>query len=148
MKPICTFPLLAALLFTAGCTKESSTAEPAPGAPKAGGDGQQHGAMADLGFTQIGEFPVKAKRSKIEPGVEVEIDLEFPAGKALPPIVRGWIGTQDGVGSVKATFGAEGERGMHAHLDVPKPLPAGSKLWVEIEPAGAAKVAGAFNLDG
>jgi hypothetical protein len=46
---------------------------------------------------------------------------------------------------LKAKLAKEGEDGMHGHLEVPKPLPDGSKFWFEVEGAtGIAKASIAF----
>jgi hypothetical protein len=46
---------------------------------------------------------------------------------------------------LKAKLAKEGEDGMHGHLEVPKPLPDGSKLWFEADgAAGTSKASIAF----
>jgi hypothetical protein len=99
------------------------------------GEEHEHGGTAALGEVKVGTYTVKVAAGAIEAGKEAEIDLTFADGVALPSTVRGWIGIESGVGSMKTKFGKEGAAGMHAHLEVPKPLPAGGMLWLEIEGA-------------
>ena len=140
-------PCVAALAFVAACTQDPpKDPGPKPGGPPPADTGH-HGEQLDLGQAELGAFPVTAKRGKqLQPGAELDVDLEFPAGTALPPVVRAWVGVQDATGSMRTKLGKEGDRVMHGHLEVPKPLPAGSRLWVEIEPAAGAKVTGSFDL--
>lgn len=130
--------LFSAFVFAA-CSHEDSHSHPAGDgqdhpAGHAGEEGHAHAATA-LGEVKVGTYTVKVEAAAIESGKEAEIDLTFGDGVALPGTVRGWIGIESGVGSMKAKFGKEGATGMHSHVEVPKPLPAGSMLWLEIEGA-------------
>ena len=63
--------------------------------------------------------------------------------------VRFWIGTEDAKGSVKAKADIENPaepNRWHTHAEIPNPLPAGCKLWVEIETDTGEKVVGSFDL--
>jgi hypothetical protein len=63
--------------------------------------------------------------------------------------VRFWIGSQDAKGSIKAKADIEDPKQTnhwHTHAEIPEPMPAGAKLWVEIETEGGEKTAGNFDL--
>ena len=131
--------LFSALVF-AGCHHDDPQAHPAGAgqdhpAGHAGEEGHAHGGETALGEVKVGTYAIKVTAGAIEPGKEAEVDLTFADGVALPGTARGWIGIESGVGSMKVKFGKESATVLHAHVEVPKPLPAGSMLWVEIEAA-------------
>jgi acetamidase/formamidase len=127
-----------------GSEQPAPTPTPAQPAAAASGMGDhKHEIEQPLGKMKVGEHEVAVMLlSKIEPGKQVDVDLEFPAGAKLPAVVRGWIGVESGEGSRKAKFHTEGATGMHGHCDVPKTIPAGSKVWVEVEVDGKTTTAG------
>lgn len=90
---------------------------------------------------------MKASRDGgVAAGGEVPVDLWVAAGTgAKVGAVRAWIGAQDAKGSLKAKMELEKDN-YHNHIEVPKPLPSGSKLWVEIEDDKGAKAVGSFDL--
>lgn len=47
---------------------------------------------------------------------------------------------------MKAKAELEHTTNWHTHAEVPNPLPAGAKLWVEIEAEGGAKYVVSFDL--
>lgn len=113
-----------------------------------------HGAAIELGSGTIGPFGVQAMRDEgaVEAGKEAAVDvIVTPAaeGGAKVAAVRFWIGTEDAAGSVKARAeienAAEPNR-WHTHAEIPSPLPAGSRLWVEIEDDKGALHTGSFDL--
>jgi len=113
-----------------------------------GGQSGHGGEVVELGSTKLGEFNVRASRDKVEfkPGGDAPIDvwIDGGVGKSVTA-VRFWIGTQDAKGSIKAK--AEIEDGKwHTHTEIPSPMPAGSKLWVEVEESGGKKTLGSFDL--
>lgn len=130
--------LLPALLV-ASCGQDPPAApnthgSPPPKAGATGGDGHDHANMVELGTVALGDWQVQVKRGqKIEPGREAEVDLQFAGDKALPGILRAWIGGEDAKGSRKAKADAEGARGMHIHVMVPTPLAEESQLWLEVD---------------
>jgi hypothetical protein len=117
-------------------------------APPAAGHG---GPVIELGTTAIGPFTVRASRDEgeIKPGGDAPIDVWLTGGDiAKVTAVRFWIGTESGVGSVKAKADIEvpsEPNHWHTHTEVPSPMPAGSRLWVEIE-VGGQKQVGSFDL--
>lgn len=113
-----------------------------------------HGAAIDLGTATVGPFGVQASRDEgaFEAGQEAAIDVTVtPAAEGGPKVgaVRFWIGTEDAAGSLKARAEienpAEPSR-WHTHAEIPSPLPAGSRLWVEIEDDKGATHVGSFDL--
>ena len=147
MKMHCSFLLSCLALF--GCSREASPpqSDPARVEPDRPAGGE-HGSRAriDIGEAKIGGLVVRAfQGGKVAPGKEAEFDLELAGGTNPPVAVRGWIGAESGKGSMKARFDKDGGQHMHGHVDVPDPLPADARLWVEVETkAGAAK--GSFQL--
>ena len=135
-------PVLTVLaLALVGCTKEAApTTAPTRQTPAPGGKADHHvGAeRTELGKAEVGGHQVTVFQvTPIVLGEEGDFDLDFDGTKALPAAVRGWIGVESGVGSVKARFGKETDHRMHGHPEVPRPLPAGAMFWLEIEEAGA-----------
>jgi len=112
------------------------------------------GAVIQLGESTIGSFNVKATRDEgqIVPGKDAPIDVTVTpaAGSAVKVTgVRFWIGTEDAKGSAKAKAEIEDPRNpdrWHTHAEIPGVIPAGSKIWVEIEDDTGGKTAGSFDL--
>ena len=113
------------------------------------GGHDDHGPTTELGSVAIGPFSVKASRDGgVTAGGEVPVDLWITpgaGGSAKVTAVRAWIGAQDGKGSLKAKLELEKDN-YHSHVETPKPLPAGSKLWIEIEDDKGGKSVGSFDL--
>jgi hypothetical protein len=156
MRHVTLAVVVVASCLVAACS-EKKPASPAPAAPvpasprHAPGHG---GAVIALGAGTIGGFSVVATRDQgpIVAGKDAPIDVTVtPAdgGGARPTAVRFWIGVEDGAGSVKARAEIENPaepNRWHTHAEIPSPLPAGSKLWVEIEDQSGAKATGSFDL--
>jgi ABC-type Zn2+ transport system substrate-binding protein/surface adhesin len=110
-----------------------------------------HGAHDHGPTTQLGEqtaegFTIKAARSgEIKPGEHAAIDTWITGGTAKVSTVRVWVGSQDAKGSMKAKADLLKDK-WHADAEVPNPVPAGGKLWVEIETDKAQKVVVGFDL--
>ena len=153
--------LLFAIAMLVGCEKKAetpsgskttespkpTTAKPEAPAPAA----SHHGAIIELGNATIGTFSVRASRDQgeIKPGGDAPIDVWVTASSVKVVAVRFWIGTQDAKGSIKAKADIEDPKEpnhWHTHAEVPNPMPAESKLWVEIEAEGGTKTAGSFDL--
>jgi hypothetical protein len=103
----------------------------------------EHTERIALGDVKVGDLTISVFQviPRIEAGKEGDFDLDFPAGKPLPGIVRGWIGAESGQGSMKAKFEKETATRMHGHPEAPQPIPAGSMLWLEVETAGGTSKA-------
>jgi hypothetical protein len=134
-------PLCALFLFGA-CTKHDSTAAPGGTKPTAASGGEEHGTPHPLGSLTIGAHTFALTQfGDITPGKEGAIELAFPADKPVPSTVRVWVGIETAEGSVRQRCGKEGEHGLHGHVEVPKALPTGSKIWIEIEENGKTQSA-------
>jgi hypothetical protein len=97
-----------------------------------------HGTPHPLGTVTIGAHTFAVtQEGEVVADHEAAFDLEFPAGKELPGTVRAWIGIESGQGSRKGLLAKETERIVHGHVEVPKVIPEGSKVWIEIEANGA-----------
>lgn len=117
-----------------------------PGDGHAHGDGHDHGPVTQLGEQTVGGYAVKASRDGgITPGSDAPIDVWVTGGAARISAVRFWIGTQDAKGSVKAKAELEKDN-WHSHVEIPKPMPQGGKLWVEIETDKGEKHVAGFDL--
>jgi hypothetical protein len=65
-------------------------------------------------------------------GKEIEIKL-VPKGAALPKgTIRGWVGIESAKGSTKGHAHKEDD-GVCVHAEVPDPLPADSKIWIQLD---------------
>ncbi|MGD9692938.1 MAG: hypothetical protein AB7G17_04920 [Phycisphaerales bacterium] len=146
------------LLALTACEKQPSASTPANTAPAAEQPAAapgHSGAVIQLGTSTVGPFNVHATRDQgdIIAGKDVPIDLTItPTAGAAAKVtaVRFWIGTHDAKGSVKAKAAienpAEPDR-WHTHAEVPNPIPAGAKLWVEIEHDKGETSTGSFELN-
>ncbi len=104
-----------------------------------------HGAVIELGETEAGGFKIRASRDgDVKAGGEAPIDVWVNGGKG-GNAVRFWIGSEDAKGSIKAKAEVEVDH-WHTHVEAPDPMPAGTKLWVEIEGDGGAKTVVGFDL--
>lgn len=156
-RPVVLASAIAAAFAFASCEKKPP-AQPAP-TPTTGTqtkgdghdhdhDGHDHTTEIALGTQAIGGYQVAVTLAgKAEAGKEAHVEITLTDGTGKPAAVRAWIGAQDGAGSVKSRADAEGD-GYHAHADAPDPLPAGSRLWVEVEDAQGKTAAGGFDLKG
>lgn len=118
----------------------------AGGADAGHGDDHDHGATTQLGEQSAGGFTIKASRAgDVVAGKEAVIDAWVTGGAAKVAAVRFWIGTEDAKGSVKAKAELEKDN-WHTHAEIPSPMPAGSKLWVEVETDKGERTVVGFEL--
>lgn len=158
---------LAAVTSLTGCEEKKPAATPTAPA-KADDHAHDHNARGDhaapkpghggaviaLGEQTIGTFTTKATRDEgqIVAGKDAPIDVTIiPAAGATTKAVavRFWIGTQDAKGSVKAKAEIEDPKDpnrWHVHAEIPNPMPASSKLWVEIEDEKGGTTVGSYDL--
>jgi len=169
---IATFALapIAALCTLSGCEEKKPAATGSPSGISTTKDDHAHtpdgshtgdksepghgGAVIALGEQTIGSFTAKATRDdgQIVAGKDAPIDVTVtPAAGSAAKVtgVRFWIGTEDAKGSAKAKAEVEDPKDpdrWHTHAEIPGIIPAGSKLWVEIEDDKGGKVVGSFDL--
>jgi len=142
MRPRTWLLLSLCLVFPCACREERAPATPASKPAEAS---HVHTQRTDLGEVTIGAHVLHVFQVvKLVPGQEGDFDLDFAPGKPLPTTVRAWIGIESGVGSRKVRFEKETEARMHGHPEVPNPVPAGSKLWLDVEGVGKAAVTISF----
>lgn len=110
--------------------------------------GHDHGPVAALGEATVGAAKLTAKiGGVVKPGAEVHLELILAPAAPAPAAVRAWIGTENARGSVKAKAGGDAAKGVYdAHIDVPAPLPADSKLWVAVEASDGTVLKASFAL--
>ncbi len=65
----------------------------------------------------------------LTPGSELHVEGSIDVGEKAP-VLRMWVGTETGVGSMKARGDVHGGH-FHVHVVVPDEVPAGSALWIE-----------------
>ena len=159
-------PILAfGLIALGGCEKEptatSTNAPPTKANTHTHDDGTvhtdapaatgHHGKPIELGTATAGAFSLRAARDEgaIKAGGDAPIDVWVTGGTAKVVGVRFWIGTEDARGSMKAKaeieFPAEPNH-WHTHAEIPDPIPAGSKLWVEVEDDKGGRSLASFDL--
>ncbi len=139
------------LSFISGCEKqpEAATATKPAGTPAADThDDHDHGEEVNLGTQESGGFTLAVKHDgPITEGSEVPIDLtitKMPAGTTVNA-VRFWIGNATAQGSMKAMAALEDDE-YHAHVEVPRPLAADARIWVEVEASTGPAVVVSFEL--
>lgn len=162
--------MITSILVLAGCEQKpatppsgggSSTKPPAakpeetkPNAESSKPAAGHGGEIIELGTTKIGDLTVRASRDQgeVKAGGDAPIDVWVTTADGKPATVKAvrfWIGTEDAKGSIKAKAEIEvpaETNHWHTHAEVPSPLPAGAKLWVEIETSDGTKSTGAFDL--
>lgn len=131
-----------------GSTDRSTTATPAsPDVASTQPAASSEHNRLPIGEATVGEMKLVATMDvpvKATGGGECAFDVVITGGK--PKSVRFWIGTEDAKGSVKAKAEEETTENWHSHAEVPNPLPAGSKFWVEVEPPTGEKFVRSFEL--
>jgi hypothetical protein len=138
-------------LLSAGCKDDDrSKSSTGAGAPTATAPASVEHADAGHARLPIGETThgnlklVATMDAPVKPGGESAFDVVITGGK--PKAVRFWVGTETGEGSVKAKAEEETPDNWHTHAEVPDPLPAGSKFWVEVEPPTGESFKASFDL--
>ena len=112
----------------------------------AGAADHDHGAASSGGQVTLEGITIAvAVHGAITPGAEAHLDLVLSPATAAPKALRVWIGPEQGRGVSKTRVGGRGPA-RHAHVDVPKPLPAGAQLWIELEPAAGSATRAALPL--
>jgi hypothetical protein len=143
--------VLGVTCLSSSCGKEAKPASGSGGtATRSDAPSHHSGKVIELGSSKIGPWSVRASRDEapIKAGGDAPIDV-WVDGTPKVAAVRFWIGTEDAKGSVKARAQIEfpdQPNHWHTHAEVPSPLPAGSRVWVEIEDERGAKSTGSFEL--
>lgn len=101
-------------------------------------DDHGHGPKQSLGLATVGDVQFDlAYAGALTPGSEVHLEMSAKPESASFTTIRVWIGLENGRGSEKARAEAEAGHAGHwsAHVAVPKPLPEGSRLWIQTQVA-------------
>ena len=145
------FAVLAAALV--GCNDEStpsgaaSNTQSPPSTQPTTSHGSAEHARLPIGQQTVGTLTLVATMDapvNAAGGGEGAFDVVIKPTK--PKAVRFWVGTESGEGSVKAKAEEETPDNWHTHAEVPDPLPAGSKFWVEVEPPTGDTFTRSFDL--
>jgi hypothetical protein len=169
MKTLTSLSLtLIALAALAGCDKSTPDAEPAESAvetpaaePEAANEAPVVATETPMAATEDeaeGQFSEGGDQTKLAPIAldpftvdslhigelsKGHFNLYIKGGE--PAIVRAWIGDEAATNVFIAK--AEFEVDHHcAHIEVPSPLPADAKLWVEIETADGTSLKGSTEV--
>lgn len=136
---------LAVALAGAGCKDEHGhshgTTAPAAAAtqPSSTQPAGDHPNRVHLGSQAVRGLQFRATQDEpVKPGGEGAFDLLITGGK--PKAVRFWVGVESAEGSVKAAAEEETPDNWHTHVEIPNPLPPGSKFWAEVEPRSATSL--------
>jgi hypothetical protein len=156
MKTFLVLLSAAAVAFAPACKESHDHPHPHADAPKgapAPSDAGGHGKPLPLGTATAGPFQLVATRDDVpfKAGGEAPIDVRITTTDAAQKVsaVRFWIGAADAKGSVKAKADVEDPKEpdrFHTHVEIPDPLPAGARLYVEIETSAGAKHVGSVGL--
>lgn len=105
-----------------------------------------HGKAADLGKADVdGTSVAVTQYGHVHAGEEAVVDVTVSGGDHKPSAVRVWVGVESAQGSIKSLLSIENGK-YHGHCDAPDPLPAGSKIWVELEAEDGHKHAASFDF--
>jgi hypothetical protein len=135
--------ILLALLIVAGC---GATPEPEPGqvgAPAAASESGTDNAipMSNLASLKIGPYDVQPMyEEKLEDG---HFNIKIAGGDVAA--VREWVGPEDASGVVVVKTEIENDY-HHGHVEMPNPIPAEARLWIEIETPTGERLKGSVPL--
>ena len=131
---------LTTMLGLATCPWLPAIAAPVGTAPADKPKEEEHkGEKRDLGKQRIGDYTVQVTQvGDVKPGEEAIFILAVSGGAAKPKAIRGWVGVESGERSIRSKAEDE-EKEYHLHHPVSKPLPANSKLWIEVESSTGKK---------
>ena len=129
--------------------KAAPATQPGAAGQAATGKSDDHVNQTVLGETEARGMKFKALQdAPARPGGEGAFDLVitgYPAG-GKPKAVRFWVGTESGAESAKAKAEEEKPDNWHVHVELPDPLPPGSKFWAEVEPPAGEKFKVSFDF--
>src|SRR5688572_32355246 len=146
MKTLTFASCLAVAVISAGCKDDDKPRSAGAGSSGAAPATQtaEH-ARLPIGESTHGDLKLVATMdAPVKPGGEGAFDVVITGGK--PKAVRFWVGTESAEGSVKAKADEETTDNWHTHAELPKPLPPGSKFWVEVEPPTGETFRASFDV--
>lgn len=134
--------LVATVILVAGCgarpePESAAPAEPAAAAPAA----TDEIPMTNLAPVKIGPYDVQPMyEEKLEDG---HFNLRITGGEVAA--VREWVGPEDASGVVVVKTEIEKDY-HHGHVEMPNPIPADARLWIEIETPSGERLKGSTAL--
>lgn len=143
--PMSLRPLLALALVA--CVTALPAADPHAGHDHS--HGHSHGPLTPIGKAVMGTYSVTVEAAgNPAPGKEWHLEILLDPAQPAPKAVRVWVGQQNARGSVKSKAAPKmGPKGAYsAHVDVPAPLPAGSQVWIALEPNAGEATQGSLAL--
>jgi hypothetical protein len=150
MKPTLIIPTIFLSSMLIGCGKEGhghSHDGDDHGHPHGAGDAESHDKKVPLGTFKAGELEIKAAQGHgmVAAGKEGHLVINLPYKDKGATVIRAWIGTKDRTASAvgKGSY-TEKTDSYDIHAVAPKPLPADSKWWVEIEKPDGTKLIGSI----
>ena len=116
------------LLFMVAFSGCGASPEVVPEATETPGAPPVQVSMTSLAATQIGPFEVQVMfEETIEDG---HFNIRITGGEVAA--VREWVGPEDASGVVVVKTEIENDY-HHGHVEMPSPVPADARLWIEIE---------------
>lgn len=139
--------VLAALVSLGGCRPATPPATPETNAeplPAASAEGESFAASGDQTHLEpILLAPYTVKALHIGEVTKGHFNLYVEGGEIAA--IRAWVGDESATQVVVTK--AEFEVDHHcAHIEVPQPIPATAKLWVEIETSEAIRLKGSTEI--
>lgn len=113
------------------------------------GDGHDHdhahGEPHPLGSAKAGDVTIEATQLGDLDEADQAFELALAEGSPQPKALRLWVGTETAEGSIKALAPSTAGK-QEIHVEMPKPLPADAKLWVEAEQENGTSAVASFDL--
>lgn len=136
--------LLVAGLLAAGCGSKSESTDPANTAPTTAGV-----AVTNYEIPMTTLQPVKIGPYEVVPMYEEELsdghfNLKITGGEVVA--VREWVGPEDASGVAIVKTEIENDY-HHGHVEMPDPIPADARLWIEIETPSGERLKGSTPLN-
>ncbi|MBI2421448.1 MAG: hypothetical protein HYV27_01375 [Candidatus Hydrogenedentes bacterium] len=134
--------LLTAAACLAGCGGQTATAPEAPAAAEVAAAPQAI-PMTNLAAIKIGPYDVQPMyEEELKDG---HLNTRIAGGEVAA--VRVWVGPEDATGVMVVKTEIENDY-HHGHVEMPNPIPAGAKLWIEIETPTGERLKGSTPLNG
>lgn len=133
--------ILGALFIIAGCGASPNAEQSQAAAPVATPASESAIPMTNLQSLKIGPFDVQPMyEEKIEDG---HFNIKIAGGEVAA--VREWVGPEDATGVVVVKTEIENDY-HHGHVEMPNPIPADARLWIEIETPAGERLKGSVPL--
>lgn len=130
-------------LALTGCSGESpeTETEGAAAAPAEAPEPDYEIPMTNMGAVTIGPYHVQPMYEEELSDGHFNLRITGPEFAA----VREWVGPEDASGVMVIKTVVENDY-QHGHVEIPDPIPADAKLWIEIETPEGEKLKGSVPL--